>query len=138
VNNKAFSTLLLLVCLAVMSSVALGQQQQRRARRSGGLDNMSLPSTGVVASSAGWQEVAPEGTGFSVMMPGTPDEMSNQLGTGPLSLRIFHVRAGDVEYATGVVLNFPVELSEQPGHHPVKGIQGQGLQAGRSTLCLNP
>ncbi|HEV2914773.1 MAG TPA: hypothetical protein VGX92_15960 [Pyrinomonadaceae bacterium] len=81
-NKKTFSTVVLLTCLFVMSSAALGQQQ-RRARRSGGLDNLSLPSTGAaIASSASWQEFAPEGAGFSVMMPGLPEEMSKNLAPG--------------------------------------------------------
>jgi hypothetical protein len=97
-----------------MSCVALGQQP-RRVRRSGGLDNLSLPSTDVSLASASWQQVAPEGAGFSVMMPGLPEEMSKDMGPNAVGMRQFHLKAGDTDYAVGVVLNLPAELTEQPG-----------------------
>ena len=116
-NKKAFSTIVLLMCLSLMSSAALGQQQQRRTRRSGGLDNLSLPSTGASIASSSWREFAPEGVGFSVMMPGLPEEMSKNMTPGPRSIemREYRLRADASEYLIGVALNFPAELMQQPG-----------------------
>lgn len=115
VNKKAFSTVAFFVCLSVMSCVALAQQP-RRARRSGGLDNMSLPSTGASLASASWQEIAPAGAGFSLMMPGSPEEMSNDAVKAPNApgLRQYHVKADDMEYTVGVLLNLPPVITEQP------------------------
>jgi hypothetical protein len=113
VNQKLFSTALLMVCLLVMSGVeALGQQQQRR--RSGGLDNLSLPSTGRSLASSSWQKFAPEGAGFSVMMPGLPDETSKEMGPNAASLKEYRLKAGETEYVVGVLLNFPAELLQNP------------------------
>jgi hypothetical protein len=95
-----------------MSSAALAQQR----RRSGGLDNLSLPSRGVsVAPTAYWQALAPEGLGFSVMMPGRPEEESRDFGEGRIQMRIYRVKAEEMDYAAGVMLNFPAELMKQPG-----------------------
>jgi hypothetical protein len=112
VNRNIFSTVLLVLCLAVMSSAALGQQRQ--PRRSGGLDNMSLPSTDVAIASSSWQEFAPEGAGFSVMMPGLPDEMSKDMGPNATNLREYRVKNNGTEYIVGVFLNFPVEMIHDP------------------------
>ncbi|HEX8143615.1 MAG TPA: hypothetical protein VF553_13525 [Pyrinomonadaceae bacterium] len=115
-NKKAFSTVLFFVCLSVMSCVALGQQP-RRPRRSGGLDNLSLPSTGVSLAAASWQQVAPEGAGFSVMMPGLPDELTRDMTPeqNAVGMRQYHVKADGAEYTVGVVLNLPSQITEQPG-----------------------
>jgi hypothetical protein len=112
VNKKALSTFALLLCLFAMASAAVAQQQRRR---SGGLDNLSLPSTGVPAASAYWQTLAPEGAGFSVMMPGRPAEESRDFGEGRIAMRIYRVKAQEMEYAAGVMLNFPREVMQQPG-----------------------
>lgn len=110
-NKKAFSTLALLICLFAMSSAALAQQR----RRSGGLDNLSLPSAGVSVAPAYWQTLAPEGLGFSVLMPGRPEEESRNFGEGRIAMRIYRVKSEEMEYAAGVMLNFPRELMQQPG-----------------------
>lgn len=113
-NKKIFSTSLLLVCLALMSSAAFGQQQ-RRARPSRGLDNLSLPSTdATIASSSSWQEFSPDGAGFSVLMPGLPDELSKDVGPKAMNLREYRVKNGGTEYIVGVFLNFPVEMIHDP------------------------
>lgn len=115
-NKKAFSTVVFFVCLSVMSCAALAQQPRGRAGRSGGLDNLSLPSTGASLASASWQEVAPQGAGFSVMMPGLPEEMSRDMASGPnaIGMRQYHVKADDMEYTVAVLLNLPPEMTEQP------------------------
>jgi hypothetical protein len=115
VNKKVLSTLILLLCLFAMSSAALAQQPQRR--RSGGLDNLSLPSRGVTtaAPTPYWQTLTPEGLGFSVMMPGRPEEESRDFGQGRIQMRIYRVKAEEMDYAAGVMLNFPPELMQQPG-----------------------
>ena len=114
-KKKALRVVLLLVCLLCAMPAATHAQQQRRVRRSGGLDNLSLPSTGVSIASSSWREVAPEGTGFSVMMPGSPVELTKDLGQGGIAMRVFNVKADEMEYAAGVVQNFPGELMQQPG-----------------------
>lgn len=116
-NKKAFSTVLFFVCLSVMSCVAIAQQPRSRARRSGGLDNMSLPSTGASLAAASWQQVAPQGAGFSVMMPGLPEEMSNDAVKGPNApgMRQYQVKADDAEYTVAVLLNLPTVITDEPG-----------------------
>ncbi len=110
-----FSKTALVVCLVVMSSATFGQQQQHRPRRSGGLDNLSLPSTDVTIASSSWQTVAPAGAGFSVMMPGLPDEMSKEMGpNNATNLREYRVKADGTDYVVGVILDFPPELLQQP------------------------
>ena len=111
-NQKFFSTTLLLVCLAVLSVSAFGQQQRRRS--SGGLDNLSLPSTGRSVASSSWQKFAPEGAGFSVMMPGLPDETSKELGPGAANLNEYRVKTGGTEYVVGALHNFPAEMLRSP------------------------
>ena len=113
-KKTVFSKIALAVCLFVMSSAAFGQQQQHRPRRSGGLDNMSLPSTGAAIASSSWQTVAPAGAGFSVMMPGLPDEMSKEMGQSGANLREYRVKADGTDYVVGVMLNFPRQLLQQP------------------------
>lgn len=111
-NQKLFQISLLLVCLAVLSVSAFGQQQRRRSR--GGLDNLSLPSTGQSLASSAWQKFAPEGAGFSVMMPGLPDETSKEVGQGTTNLNEYRVKTGGTEYVVGVLLNFPAQLLQNP------------------------
>jgi hypothetical protein len=112
VNQKLFSTTLLLVCLAVLSGSAFAQQQRRRS--SGGLDNLSLPSTGRSIASSSWQKFAPEGAGFSVMMPGLPDETSKEVGPSATNLNEYRVKTAGTEYVVGVLLNFPAQLLQSP------------------------
>jgi len=94
-----------------MSSAAFGQQRQ--PRRSGGLDNLSLPSTAASIASSSWQEFAPDGAGFSVMMPGLPDETSKDMPNAT-NLREYRVKNNGTEYIVGVFLNFPVEMLHDP------------------------
>jgi hypothetical protein len=95
----------------------MAQQPRGRARRSGGLDNLSLPSTGASLMSASWQQVAPQGAGFSVMMPGFPEEMSNDEVKAPNApgLRQYHVKADGIEYTVAVLLNLPTVITDEPG-----------------------
>lgn len=116
-NKKAFSTVVFFVCLSVLSCAAMAQQPRGRARRSGGLDNLSLPSTGVSLASASWQQIAPPGAGFSVMMPGSPEEMSNDEVKAPNApgMRQYHVKADDMEYTVAALLNLPTVITDEPG-----------------------
>ncbi len=113
-KKPVFSKIALVVCLFVMSSAAFGQQQQHRPRRSGGLDNLSLPSTGTATASFSWQTVTLDGAGFSVMMPGFPDEMSKEMGQSGAKLREYRVKVDGTNYAVGVFLDFPAELKQLP------------------------
>jgi hypothetical protein len=103
---------MLVVCLVVLSSVEVFGQQQRR--RSGGLDNLSLPSTGASITSSSWQKFTPEGAGFSVMMPGLPDETSQDIGPTTAHLKAYRFKTGETEYVVGVLLDFPAELLQNP------------------------
>ena len=77
---------------------------------------MSLPSTDATLASSSWQRLAPVGAGFSVMMPGLPDEAFKNMtqGPNPVGLREYRFKADDAEYVLGVLLNLPVEITQQP------------------------
>jgi hypothetical protein len=97
-----------LVCLwGALPQAAPGQQTAPLPRRGGGLDNLSLPSTMARAAAAeaaagGWRKVEPAGVGFSVLMPGAPEEMMYRIRQTerPLGLYFRHwrLRADGVEY----------------------------------------
>lgn len=105
-NQKLFRGLTLAVC--VLSFVAVGQQPSARARRGGGggLDNLSLPSTTARVSAATtgageWQMFTPEGAGFSVLLPGIPEDptqMGREQGTANPLLRVYRLAVGGVKY----------------------------------------
>jgi hypothetical protein len=121
VNKKIFCGMMLLVSVCVLP-VAAQQQRPARARR-GGLDNLSLPSTTARVASASigasaWQTFAPEGAGFSVSLPGLPEEPT-QAGraSGQLSgqFRTYRLASGGLEYELGRTGQLPEQLISQPG-----------------------
>jgi hypothetical protein len=104
-------------CLACACAVASAQQP--RARR-GGLDNLSLPSRGASpgASSssdapAGWLTFAPEGAGFTVSMPGVPEEPTaagRSAGSLPRQFRSYRLSEGGLDYEIVRTPPLPPEL----------------------------
>jgi hypothetical protein len=103
----------LAACLACAAAVA--SAQQTRARR-GGLDNLSLPSGGVGSAAdapAGWQTFAPEGAGFTVSMPGVPEEPTGagrRAGSTPQQLRSYRLQLGGLDYEIVRTPPLPPEL----------------------------
>jgi hypothetical protein len=121
VNKKIFRGLVLVVSLCALVVAAAGQQPAR-ARR-GGLDNLSLPSTSAratAASTAGdaWQTFAPEGAGFSISLPGLPEEGTLEgRRSGPLAaqFRSYRLNAGGLKYEATRTPPLPEQLVSQPG-----------------------
>jgi hypothetical protein len=123
VNKKISRALALAVAVCALACTALGQQQPK-ARR-GGLDNLSLPSTSArvsAASTAGtpgaWLTFAPEGAGFSVSLPGMPDEgalAGRQGGQVPGQFYSYRLAAGGLKYEVVRTPPLPAQLVSQPG-----------------------
>jgi hypothetical protein len=112
---------MMLVSICVWS-VATGAQQRQPARR-GGLDSLSLPSTTARAASAStgasaWQTFAPEGAGFSVSLPGMPEEVKQagrEGGQPAAQFRGYRLTAGGLEYDLGRMGQMPEQLFSQLG-----------------------
>jgi hypothetical protein len=102
-------------CLACACAVASAQQP--RARR-GGLDNLSLPSRGAGSAApadapAGWLVFAPEGAGFTVAMPGVPEEPTaagRRAGSVPQQFRSYRLQDGGLDYEIVRTPPLPTEL----------------------------
>jgi hypothetical protein len=123
VNKKIFRGMMLLASACVLSAVATAQQSPARARR-GGLDNLSLPSTTARVASAStgagaWQTFAPDGAGFSVSLPGLPEELTRAgRASGQLAaqLRSYRLVAGGMRYEIGRTGQMPAQFVSQPGY----------------------
>jgi hypothetical protein len=133
VNKHIFRGAMLLASACVLSAAVAAQepppQQQRQQQRQparargGGLDNLSLPSTRARAASAStntdvWQTFAPEGAGFSVSLPGLPEEATQAArASGQLAPQFRHYRliAGGSLYDLGRTAQLPEHLFSQPG-----------------------
>lgn len=122
-NRKIFRGAMLLASVCVLSAVAAAQQSQPARARRGGLDNLSLPSTTARAASAStgvsaWQTFAPEGAGFSVSLPGMPEETTRagrESGQLAAQFRNYRLVAGGLEYDLGRIGQLPEQLFAQPG-----------------------
>ena len=133
-NQKIFRGVMLpLLAMACTLSFAVSGQQPRTRRGGGGggLDNLSLPSTTarVAAASsssstagavgAAWLTFAPEGAGFSVSLPGLPEEPTRAgRESGQLSsqFRNYRLAAGSLKYELGRTGQMPEQLISQPGY----------------------
>jgi hypothetical protein len=128
VNKKILRGLLLLVSVCALPAVAAAQQEQQpqpaRARR-GGLDNLSLPSTAARVASASdgasaWQTFAPEGAGFSVSLPGLPEERGRAGHAGrdgsAAQFRNYQLTSGGLKYEIGRTGQLPEQLLSQPDY----------------------
>lgn len=122
-NKKIFRALALAVSVCSLAFVALGQQPTKPRR--GGLDNLSLPSTSARVSAASttagagaWLTFAPEGAGFSVSLPGMPDEgalAGRQSGQVPGQFRSYRLADGGLKYELVRTPPLPAQLVSQPG-----------------------
>jgi hypothetical protein len=111
--------MLLLASVCVLSAAAAQGQSPARARRGGGggLDNLSLPSTTARVASAStgasaWQTFAPEGAGFSVSLPGMPDEPARAGGqtAAAAQFRNYRLAAGGLKFEIGRTGQLPEQL----------------------------
>jgi hypothetical protein len=121
VDQKILRGMMLLVSVCALSGAAAAQQPSARARR-GGLDNLSLPSTTARVASAStgasaWQTFAPEGAGFSVSLPGLPEEPT-QAGraSGQLAsqFRSYRLTSGGLKYEIGRTGQLPEQFVSRP------------------------
>ena len=100
------------LCAACACVAASAQEPAQRSRRPV-LDNLSLPSRAPATESggeaaSGWRLVAPEGEGFSVRMPGTP-ERRVEAGQGAGG-RGYRLDAGGILYEVISTDTFPEQL----------------------------
>lgn len=106
--------------VAALCALALGAQaQQRTARRGGSLNSLSLVSNAdpAMSAGAGWQLFAPEGAGFSVLVPGTPEEASRhgrENGMTPAQFLSYHLTADGLKYEFGRTGQLPLEIAGKP------------------------
>jgi hypothetical protein len=115
--------MMLLGSACVLSAAVAAQQQPARARR-GGLDNLSLPSTTARVASAStgaaaWQTFAPEGAGFSVSLPGLPEEPARGTGGGgqtAAQFRNYRLDSGGLKYEIGRTGQLPEQFVSQPDY----------------------
>jgi hypothetical protein len=141
VNQKIFRAVALAAALCALSVVAAsGQQRTRR----GGLDNLSLPSTSARVSAAttggAWITFAPEGAGFSVSLPGLPEEPTQAArGGGQLAaqFRSYRLSAGGLKYEVARTPPFPEQFVSQQGFAE-KFFAGASEGLTRSLMAENP
>jgi hypothetical protein len=143
VNQKIFRGLTLSVSLCALTLAASAQQPARTRR--GGLDNLSLPSTSARVSAAtmagaAWQTFAPEGAGFSVSLPGQPEEPTQsgrESGQLAAQFRSYRLAAGGLKYEVARTPPLPAQLVSQPGFMD-KFFASAASNMTRSLLAENP
>ena len=116
---KQQSLRLLLVGAALCALARATPAQQPQPRR-GGLDNLSLSSNaGATSADAPWQLFAPEGAGFSVLVPGVPEEVTKrgrEAGTLAAQLRGYQLMAADgLKYEFARTGQLPAAVATGPG-----------------------
>lgn len=111
-NRKSLRLLLPFVSLCALALSAHAQQQPQR----GGLDSMSLVTH--AGADASWQLFAPEGAGFSVLVPGTPEEVTKrgrESGQLAAQFRGYELAGADgVKYEFGRTGQLPAALLVRP------------------------
>ncbi|HYY41418.1 MAG TPA: hypothetical protein VE775_01725, partial [Pyrinomonadaceae bacterium] len=111
-NYKPLRALLAVVSLCALTHAVHAQQR-------GGLDSLSLIQPGGAGADAAWQLFAPEGAGFSLLVPGTPEEMTRrgrEAGTLAPQFRSYHLTAADgLKYEFGRTGQLPAQVTGQPG-----------------------
>lgn len=122
-KRKLMRSIMLSACVCAAATVAAGQQPARARRGGGGgLDNLSLPATSARAASASsdeslWQMFAPEGAGFSVSLPGTPEEATRagrERGQLNGQFRVYELAAAGLKYELTRTGALPAQLLAQP------------------------
>jgi hypothetical protein len=122
VNKKILRGVMLLGSACVLAATAAAQQQQPARARRGGLDNLSLPSTTARAASAStgadaWQTFAPEGAGFSISLPGLPQESAHGAGgQRAAQVRNYRLDFGGLKYEIGRTGQLPEQFVSQPDY----------------------
>ena len=149
-KQKLVRGMMLSACMCA-AALAVAGQQPARARRggSGGLDNLSLPSTTGRMSAATtttttdadrWQTFAPEGAGFSVSLPGTPEEATRagrEQGHLAAQVRSYRLAAGRLGYELVCTPPLPEQIVSQPGFvEKVFVVAAQRLS--QALLAANP
>lgn len=142
-NKKIFRALTLAVSVCALAVAASGQQASKTRR--GGLDNLSLPSTSarVAAAStdgAAWLTFAPEGAGFSVSLPGLPEEpkqSAGERGQVASQFRSYRLSAEGLKYEIARTPPFPEQFVTQAGFAD-KFFAGAAQGLTRSLLAENP
>lgn len=122
-NKKIFRCLVLVVSVCALVCAASGQQPTRPRR--GGLDNLSLPSTSARVSAAttagaagAWMTFAPEGAGFSISLPGLPEEgtpVGRERGQLAGQFRSYRLAAGGLKYEVARTPPLPEQVVSQSG-----------------------
>lgn len=143
-NKKIFRAVTLVLSVCALMSVAASGQQTARGRRGGGLDNLSLPSTSARVSAAttgaAWQTFAPEGGGFSISLPGLPEEATRagrESGQLPTQFRSYRLAAGGLKYEIARTPPLPEQFVAQPGFTD-KFFAVSSTNLTRSLLAENP
>jgi hypothetical protein len=121
VNKKIFRGITLAVSVCALAFAASGQQTAKTRR--GSLDNLSLPSTSARVSAASttgaaWLTFAPEGAGFSVSLPGLPEELTQagrERGQVAEQFRSYRLAAEGLKYEVVRTPPFPEQIVSQPG-----------------------
>ncbi|HEX8422232.1 MAG TPA: hypothetical protein VF634_02410 [Pyrinomonadaceae bacterium] len=142
-NKKILRGLTLVLSLCALAVAASGQQPSRTRR--GGLDNLSLPSTSArvsaaTATGAAWQTFAPEGAGFSVSLPGLPEEpTADGRASGQLAaqFRSYRLAAGGLKYEVARTPPLPEQLVSQSGFTD-KFFASASENLTRSLMAENP
>lgn len=142
-NKKIFRALALAVLVCALAVAASGQQAAKTRR--GSLDNLSLPSTSarVAAAStdgAAWLTFAPEGAGFSVSLPGLPEEPTQGArgrGQATAQFRSYRLSVAGLKYEVARTPPFPEQFVTQPGFAD-KFFAGAAEGLTRSLLAENP
>lgn len=121
-NKKILRGMMLPGAVCVLSVLATAQQQQPPRARRGGLDNLSLPSTTARVASASngattWLTFAPEGAGFSVSLPGMPEESARAgraSGQSAAQFRNYRLTAGGLKFEIGRTGQMSEQLTSRP------------------------
>jgi hypothetical protein len=137
---------LVLVVSVCSLVVAVASAQQPSKPRRGGLDNLSLPSTSArvsaasAATGAAWLTFAPEGAGFSISLPGLPEETTlggRERGQLAGQFRSYRLTAGGLKYEVARTPPLPEQLVSQPGFAD-KFFASATENMTRSLLAENP
>ena len=116
-RRTVFVRLLALSALSICACASVSAQEPAPRSRRPVLDNWSLPSRSTPApepgaDASGWRLVAPEGEGFSVRMPGTP-EVRREAGRGAGG-RGYRLDADGIHYEVISTDPFPAQFYELP------------------------
>jgi len=124
VNRKILRGALLFASVCLLPAAGTAQQPATGRARQGGLDNLSLPSTTARVATASnaatvWQTFAPEGAGFSVSLPGLPEETTRagRESVQPAAQgRSYKLVSGGLKYEIGRTGQLPEQFMSRPDY----------------------